>query len=510
MATNQINKFEKERIKDLIKIYSDPTSAKLNFNKKSSLTWTDYASAVELRDAIKKAVSDKNVLVQSSANYYITNPIYATILNYLSNMFLWRYTVIPHKLYAGKNSRKAAPKLDKVYGEMMEIVEGTNLENKIPAELLQLFIEGSVYLTTYYDKESMTINTLLLPSKYCRKVGETQFGTSMIKFDYTYFNSIGLSAEEKEEFLLTFPEEMQEQYKAFKENTSINRWQQLDPHYSSCVLLNEKGIPNYVYALGSIINYETYSDNELQRNKNLLKYIVVHKMPLYQDQLIFETDEVAAIHRSLAKIISTSEDARLITTYGDVHIDQIAEDSTTENKVLENGYKSIYDNNGLNNTLFTGNSVEALKYSLRRDQAIVWSYVEQLMNFYNLAINNHVDFGGYQAEINMLRISHYSYQEDIQSYRENATLGVAKLDYLVAAGIKQKNIQDRFELEDYLGLENLKPLQTTYTQTAEDRAGDTAKDPTDNKEVEEVEKKEEEKVEVKEENEEEGNEETKD
>lgn len=502
MTKKEISSFEKQRIKDLLKIYSDPTSAKLDLNKRASLNWTDYTNAAEVREAIKKSLSDKNTLVQSSANYYTTNPIYATILNYLSNMFLWRYTIIPHKLYAGKNSRKAAPKLDKVYGEMMEIVEGMNLENKIPAELLQLFVEGSVYLTTYYDKESMTINTLILPSKYCRKVGETQFGTSMIKFDYTYFNSLGLSPEEKDEFLLTFPEEMQEQYKRFVQNTSTNRWQQLDPHYSSCVLLNEKGIPNYVYAIGSIINYERYNDNELQRNKNLLKYVVVHKMPLYQDQLIFDTEEVATIHKSLAKIINTNEDARLITTYGEVHIDKIAEDSTTENKVLENAYKSIYDNNGLNNTLFTGNSVEALKYSLRRDQAIVWSYVEQLMNFYNLAINNHLDFGGYQAEINMLRISHYTYQEDIESYRENATLGVAKLDYLVAAGIKQKNIQDRFELEDYLGLINLKPLQSSYTQTSED----TDKEDST---IKEDETKIDEKVEIKEKDEEEGNEETK-
>jgi hypothetical protein len=250
-------------------------------------------------------------------------------------------------------------------------------------------------------------------------------------------------------------------------------------------MLNEKGVPNLIYVVGSILNYEGYEDNELKRNGNLLKYMVVHKMPLYQDQLIFTTEETAAVHKSLAKVVNTGENVRLITTYGDVDLLRVADSDTTENKALTNAYQAIFNNVGLNNILFTGQSVEALKYSLRRDQSMVWSYVEQLMNFYNMAVNNWCDFKGYQAEIQMLRISHYSYAEDIKVYRENATLGVAKLDYLVAAGIKQKNIQDRMELEDFLGLDQLKPLQTSYTQAPQDRADEpSAKEDSDDSSTE--------------------------
>ena len=362
----------------------------------------------------------------------------------------------------------------------MEVVEGLNLENKIPAELLQLFIDGSVFFITEYDNESQTINTLLLPNKYCRKVGETQFGTGMIKFNYAYFDDQGLGTEDLADFLLTFPEEMQQGYVTYKNDPNGSKWQDLDPHYSSCVMLNEKGVPNLIYVMGSILNYEGYEDNELKRNGNLLKYMVVHKMPLYQNELIFTTEETAAVHKSLAKVVNTGDNVRLITTYGDVDLLRVADSDTTENKALTNAYQAIFNNVGLNNILFTGQSVEALKYSLRRDQSMVWSYVEQLMNFYNMAVNNWCDFKGYQAEIQMLRISHYSYKEDIEVYRENATLGVAKLDYLVAAGIKQKNIQDRMELEDFLGLDQLKPLQTSYTQAPQDRddSGDAKDEPS--------------------------------
>lgn len=219
MTAAEKAKFEKERIKDLVKIYSDPTAAKYNYDKTPTLGWQSYTSAEALRNAIKNAINSKDTLVNTSQGYYITNPIYASILNYLADMFLWRYTIIPHKLYSG-SSRKAAPKLEKVYAEMMEVIEGLNLENKIPAELLQLFIDGSVFFITEYDNESQTINTLLLPNKYCRKVGETQFGTGMIKFNYAYFDDQGLGPEDLVDFLETFPEEMQAGYAEYKKNPS--------------------------------------------------------------------------------------------------------------------------------------------------------------------------------------------------------------------------------------------------------------------------------------------------
>lgn len=54
-------------------------------------------------------------------------------------------------------------------------------------------------------------------------------------------------------------------------------------------------------------------------------------------------------------------------------------------------------------------------------------------------------------------------------YKNNATLGVGKLDYIIASGTKQKNIQDVFNLEKYLHLDEISPMQTSYTQAPEDR-----------------------------------------
>lgn len=86
----------------------------------------------------------------------------------------------------------------------------------------------------------------------------------------------------------------------------------------------------------------------------------------------------------------------------------------------------------------------------------------------------------YEADIDILPISPYTYSDDIESFKANASLGVGKLDYIIASGIKQRNIADQLYLEDFLKLGSIKPMQTSYTQTAEDRAAETSNSTNDN------------------------------
>lgn len=181
---------------------------------------------------------------------------------------------------------------------------------------------------------------------------------------------------------------MKKKYNKFKSDATNYRWQILDPAFSSAVLMNEKGIPTLLYILGGILDYEKYQDNELERSDNLLRYLVVHTIPHYEDQLIFEVDEVKALHKSLKKIVDNGDKARLITTYGDVHVDKISDDDDSATQVLANAYKAIFNNAGFNASIFTSDSVTALKLGLVRDKAFVWKFVNQYMNFLNVCLNN--------------------------------------------------------------------------------------------------------------------------
>lgn len=489
--------FRINRVKKLKELYSDEPSLKRRFDQTVGYKSGTYTNAKSIREALNKALSNRDTVVETSKQLYATNPIYASVIDYVSNMYMWRYKVIPHKIYT-KSKAKARKQLGDedfalIYNLMLEAVDGLSIETKFPAMLSLLYVNGAVYFTTFCDEESLTIDTMLLPDKFCKKVGETQYGTNLIQFDFSYFDSLGLSGQDLLDLLKSFPKELQSGYRKYKTNNNL-RWQTLDPHFSSALLLNEMSIPTYFYLMGGILDYEKYQDNELERHDNLLKYLVVHTMPHYEDNLIFEVDEVEAIHKSLKRIVDTGEKARLITTYGDVHVDRISENDTSENQVLSKAFASIFNNAGFNSGLFTGESVTALEMSLIRDKGRVWKYVQSLLNFYTIAINNWFEFKDYQADIDILPISPYTYNDDITKYKENATLGVGKLDYFIASGIKQKNIQDQLNLESFLKLDEIVPMQTSYTQTAEDRVNEGVEDnnsgskknktgiePTDNK-----------------------------
>lgn len=453
-------------------MYSDEASRKRLSNRTPDVGDSLPTTASEVRSDLEDALSSPKDAAQASKKLYAINPLYASVINYLSNMYMWRYKVTPHRSYtkskAKSNKTINEQDFQQDYRLMLEAVDGLSVETKFPCLLSQLFINGAVYFTTVYNEEQVLIDTLLLPIDRCRKVGETQYGTNIIQFDMQYFDGLGLTDEELKEYLATFPSEIQKGYKKYKKESTL-RWVLLDPTFSSCLMMNEYGVPTFYYLYNSILNYEKYQDNELERNENLLKYIVVQKMPIYQDKLVFEMDEVAALHKSMRRIIDKGDKARLLTTYGDVDVKRIAEDESTQSDILSKALNSIYSNGGFNPTFFTGDSVAALQMALIRDQGFVWHFVQQLTNFFNLVLNNYLKLKYYEADFEILRISSYSYKDDIETFRSNATLGVGKLDYLVASGTKQRNIQDALDLETYLHLDQIRPMQTSYTQTASDR-----------------------------------------
>lgn len=479
-TVSDLSNFRIDRIQKLAKLYSDEASAARLQDRSFTYSTKDYQTAAEVRDALSNAINDRTNIVEASKKLYAINPIYSSVIEYLANMFLWRYKVVPHKIYTKSKARMRKKIADEdfnlLYNSMLEVVDGLNIETKFPSLLTLLFTTGAVYITTYCDEESITVDSILLPDRYCRKIGETQYGTAIIEFDFSYFQSLGLMREELEEYIKQFPSEFKKGYDEYLKNSSEMRWQQLDPRFSTGILLNDVSIPTFFYLYGSILDYEKYQDNELQRNENLLKYLVVQKMPIYQDKLVFELDEVAALHQSVSRIVRRNENATLITSFGDVEIQKFADNETAENQVLTKSFKSIFNNGGFNSAIFNGESVQALVNSIIRDKGMVWRYVQQITNFYSIAVNNWFDFKNYEADIDILQISPYTYSDDIEVMRLNATLGVGKLDYFIASGIKQKNIQDQLNLESFLGLDTITPMQTSYTQTAEDRETDDEQD----------------------------------
>ena len=470
-------KITRAKIKEM---YESDTSIKRNVNKTTNTAATINTLTT---DTLNSYYYNLTVELENQRRYsnelYTFYPIYAGLLDYLSNMYLWRYTYVPRivKEKAGASDYK------EIYDLMGEVVDGISIETTFPMILTELYINGAVFLITNKNTSSKTIATISLPTKYCRVNAVTQYGTYTFQFDFSYFDSLSLSKEELAIIWNYYPKEMQPMYNAYLTDKTNLRWQQLDPKYAAAFMLNKNGFPTRLRAIFSILQYDQYLNNELERNGQLLDKIISHKFPTWEDKLVVEIDEMAELHKSIANILSRNNHVRLVTTFGDMNVLSIGQDVAQENKTLDNAYNSIYDNSGENHTLFNGTIKEALTYALQRDQSTTWKYVQQLVNFYNLTINNSFNFKGYQCDLTILPITTYNEQEKITLYKEGATLGVTKLEYIVSTGVKQINLESKFTLEDYLKLDQLKPLSTSYTQNDNSKTAnpedETEENPTD-------------------------------
>lgn len=475
-------KLNKAKIKQM---YKDDTSVRRNVNKELSAS----SSVQKLTDAglASSFFSLSNLSTQRSYSQqaYSYYPIYSNYINYLSNMYCWRYTYIPRKVKDKINTNYA-----EIYNLMGEVVEGVSIETTFPMLLVKLFMDGAVFVTTTKNTSSKTLSTLTLPAKYCRPTAVTQFGNVVFQFDFSYFDDLGLTKEQLEEIFNFYPPEFREKYNIYLQDKTNLRWQVLDPKNSSAFLENDYGFPTKLHMLFSLIRYNKYLDYELERSEQQLDKIITHKMPTWEDKLVVGIEEMTELHQSMAKVISKNSHVKLLTSFGDLKVESIGQDQTKENKTLNNAYNSIYDEAGTNHSLFNADNKEAQLYALLRDKSVVWKYVQQLCSFYNIAINNSYNFKGYQCEINILPITVYDEADMLEIYRQSATLGIGKLEYIVASGTKQINLQSKFELEDYLKLEQLKPLSTSYTQndnskTATVKEEDKSTDPVEGDEAEE-------------------------
>lgn len=414
-----------------------------------------------------ETINKKDIL--SITNYaYATDPNYANIMDYLGNMFMWRYYYFPvQKKETAKDSDYG-----ELYSLMTEIVDGLSIETTFPTIITKLLKEGAVYLYSVKNSPSKTISTIVLNSVYCKPIMMSQYGTGLFQFDTKYFDDLGFRGQELDQILEYFPDELVKAYKDYKGGGAQKIV--LDGRYSTYLSLNDFGFASRLSVLKSLFDYNQYRANEVERSNAQLDRIMTHKIPSYENRLLFELAEVKALHKSMSRSLGGNTRTKLVTTFGDVQLHPVMETSKFSSESLEKGQQNIYKAAGINSDLFSGKTKESLEVSLTKDQSIIWKYIQQLINFYNITINNLYNFRGYQLELTMLPITHYNLNTMMELHRRNAEYGIGRLEAVIASGTKQKHIVHKGKLEDFLKLDEiLKPLASSHTKSAQDSKNET-------------------------------------
>lgn len=461
----------------LDKLYSDERSLLESVGSRKGYYDLDKVkSRDQLNRDFKDNLTNPTLAGRVSETLVSTNGIYADIIQYYTNLPLYRYTVVPGQIKKLRDTG-AEEKYAAVYEKMISIVDGISIEVTFPKILQTGLIYGIIYLYVDKDQSSETVETFMLPHSYCKKGFATNYGTDTVNFDFKFFDDLltkitsaqGLKLTPDDLFEL-FPAALIAQYKKYLKDPSQLRWQELDPKFSTAISFSPNSMPPKLYANFGLIDYELVKVNENMRSSNELEKILVHEIPHTADgNLMFDMEEAFEIHDSMAKALRGIKGLKFLTTFGATELLELQPERTKENKAVQQAYKNIFNTAGINPEIFAGETPDAIKYSIQKDAAYVFKQLNIIVNFYNLAVNNLYNFNPYQARINLLPISVYDEIEKVEMYINNANFGIGKLEAVVATGIKQKDISDKHNLEKYLNLDSiLVPLQSAYTSTPED------------------------------------------
>ena len=471
------------KLKDLFK---NDYSAKTRAGASSKIEKLSDVLTKDAATLYKEALTKPETAYKlSEAAYYASNQ-YSAIIDYYKTFFFIRYTVVPYRLEdktketitkIGADASKIGQESEeygKIYSRMIGAVEGINLETLIPNIIEKTMIYGSCGVVTEKHTASETITTYMLPQGYYKSVGKTQFGTDIVAFNFEYidglkknFNGGTNSVKDttfEETVLSGLPKILQKGYKEYQTDTT-RKWIVLDPKCATMFTFNDLALPPKLGAFQAAVDYNNYKALELSSKDQGLDKIIAHQIPTNADgDLIMEVDEAIDIAAELRNALSSIERLKIITTFGPTQLLDLSGSRKEQMDSISTAYNNIYNSAAVDYHVFV--SDDDIAASLKRDKAFIWDFLQPVILFYNISVNNLLNFKPYQAKINLLPISVQSEDEDVHRYIEYAGAGIGRLQAVVATGLKQVDLASVAEVEEFLKLDDiLTPLQSMYTSS---------------------------------------------
>lgn len=452
-------------------------------NLGSKLSGRSYGNNKDsLKKEIEQAAGDPKRLREISRREFKTNSGYIEVIEYFKNMYYYRYVVLPlFKGYKNKASRLEGEELRELSHSMIDLVDRLSFETLLPKQVEAAMVDGIVYLYTFIKNGKPII--ISLPYNYCQRYRTTNFDTETVMFDFNYFKELFDEYKSQfgdtvtyEQLFQMFPSEMRRQFSKYidEKNGKSNadfRYQELNIEHAAALVMHSDGVPPKILVSAAKQSYDNTVDIQKRKSANQIDSILTVEIPQDRDGLpIFTPGEAAAVQSLITSQISGIDGLKVMTSFGKVGLLKTQANESVKNDSVAQAYNQIFEEALINPELFRADTDYALQVSLNRDSAFVWTFLENLMNYYNLAINKLFSrqFQDYEAYIYLLPITKYNAADAQNEFRRAAEYGIGKLEAVVSFGIKQSAIYDKSELEKALELDDiLLPLQSAHTRSGQ-------------------------------------------
>ena len=403
-----------------------------------------------------------------SRNYFNKDGYYKQIIIHYATLLKYMGLLIPNP----KNGKNLSTShIQKRYYNALDYVENMSLPILLTNIAQRALVDGCYYgLKVETDKNNFQL--IDLPSGYaCSRFKDIQ-GNDVVEFDVSYFGTI-TDKEQRKAALAAYPKVVAKAWKELSNGKRKTKWVIIPKEIGVCFPFFD-GRPLFLNVIPATIEYDEAVATERERDAEEIRKIIVQKIPHLTDgRLLFEPDEAEEIHYGTVGMMKGNKNVSVLTTYGDVSAIASNTSADRSETTLTRMEQNIYAQAGVSGQAFASTGSSSLETSLNNDLALMMVLANKFSRFITNTLNDNFANGNITFKYTIMPITHYNVADYVDMTFKLVGSGYSALLPALALNMSQRDLVNVKDLEnDVLKLgDRLKPLQTSYTQSASDGDG---------------------------------------
>ena len=355
----------------------------------------------------------------------------------------------------------------KAFYNACEFVENLDLPNALSHITTEWLINGVYYGILRTSKDKVTIQDL--PLQYCRTRFKDFNNLNILEFNLNYFMKF-TDEKTRNEVVSTFPEVVQTAWKQWNRGKKqTDPWVMIEAGGGGvCFSFTTDGVPPLIGSIPELKKLADAIKREEKRDENELHKLLIQEMPIDSNgQLVFELEEVADIHSSVASMLEDLDTVDVLTTFGEAKLESVQDSSAATQSAdrIEKYKNNAWDALGRSHILFNPDGSAALDYAIKKDESLMNGYLNQYETWIKFHINDKFARTNLTFDFEILPITVFNREEMQGVYFRGAQYGYSKMLAGVAMGVKQRDQLSLMHFENDILEMSIKmiPLQSSYT-----------------------------------------------
>lgn len=462
-----MNAENKQMLKDFvqkIKGYRTPVHdrAYSRYSSRYTNAVRDNFTLEEINELLRRGSPEE--LRELSRYYYRVSGVYRNTIDLYAGMSRYEYIVTP-VFEPGKAPSKT--QVIPVFYQACSFADILHIPVNFTHIMRQILLNGVYYGILRKSNKGYTFQDL--PIEYCRVRFKDENDLNVLEFNVAYFNIIR-DAEYQRVAIDTYPDEIKKAWRRYKRGDLDSQWIELAGGAGGVSFSIGDGTPPLASSIPSIYQMDDAIGREADRDENELYKLLIQKMPIdNKGELVFQLDEVADIHASVAQMLSDTDTVDVLTTFGDTTLESIQDSTaaTQSSNRIKKYVETAYDQLGVPELLFNCDTASGLDFAIKRMEA----FVREITNLFSVwicyQINKKFAKPKFHFDFEILPTTIFNQEQVQEKYFQGAQYGYSKMYAGVSLGIKQTNQISLMDFEnEMLGMtEKMIPLQSTYTSS---------------------------------------------